>query len=220
MNLQQIGFLFDLDGVIIDSERVYSDFWRGINEEYPTGIEKFELKIKGTTIYDILQRYFPDPSVSVRIMDRLIEFERNFVYEACDGAVGLLDNLCARGIPCALVTSSDEAKMNNLWRQMPELQSRFDIVVDGGMVTRSKPDPEGYIMAASKLGLNPQDCVVVEDARLGMQAGRSAGAFVVGITSTLGRDAVDGLADIYMDNVGQLDVDRIIALVAERRNRR
>ena len=218
MSQQSIGFLFDLDGVIIDSERVYSAFWKRINEEYPTGIEDFELKIKGTTLFDILRRYFPDEEVSSEIMRRCLDFEKEFVYEACDGALELLDELRGRNIPYALVTSSDDVKMHNLWNQMPELKERFDVVIDGSMVEHSKPDPEGYLKAAALIGVDPRDCVVVEDARLGMQAGRNAGAFVVGLTSTLGREAVEGCADILLDDISGIDVDEIIGLISERRN--
>lgn len=208
--------LFDLDGVLIDSEETYSKFWRGMNEVYPTGIANFERVIKGTTLPDILTRYFPDPDVADDVRRRGLEFESHMVFGFTEGADLLLTMLESKGIKKAMVTSSDGVKMLKLERDLPGLCSRFDTVITGEDVTRSKPDPQGYLMAAQRLGADPAKCIVVEDALHGMDAGRAAGAFVVGLTGTLGRDAVEGHADVLIDSLTEFDMDKYARMMGQK----
>lgn len=113
----------------------------------------------------------------------------------------------------ALVTSSDDKKMAHLWSQHPELKEYFQCVVDSTMVTRSKPDPQGYLLAAEKLGVDPRKCVVVEDAIQGIMAGKNAGSFVVGLSGTLGRESVAPIADLTLDSLEEFDVELISRLI-------
>lgn len=214
--MEKTGFLFDLDGVLIDSERSYSRFWSQIDALYPTGIPHFERVIKGTTIYDILNRYFPDADVRKDIERRLYEFEGIIVYHFEKGALELLTELKRRDIPAVLVTSSDKVKMANLWRQLPELKPLLAGVVDADSVTHSKPDPEGYLKGAAIAGVDPKRCVVFEDALTGVQAGHNAGSYVVGMTGTLGAEKLAPYSDKLLDNLTQLDLDALIDTLKNR----
>ena len=214
-NSDNIAFLFDLDGVIIDSERSYSRFWKEISEIYPTGIPDFERVIKGTTLTDILQRYFPD-SVRADVERRCWELESVIKYGYEEGARELLIELKRRGIPAVMVTSSDRVKMDHLWLQLPDLKDYFAEIIDGDMVTRSKPDPEGYLKAASLVNTDPRKCVVFEDSLTGVQAGKQSGAYVVGMTQTLGVDKISPFADEVLDSLTELDLERLIYLLKKR----
>jgi beta-phosphoglucomutase len=66
-----------------------------------------------------------------------------------------------------------------------DISSEFDAVVDGSMITRTKPDPEIFLTAAAKLGVDPSECLVVEDAEAGVEAARAAGMMVIGIGSPI-----------------------------------
>lgn len=202
--LTDIAFLFDLDGVIIDSEGSYSLIWEEIEKVYPTGQEDFAATIKGSTLEKILTTWFLKEDRE-DVERRLYELEAEMVYEPCRGALDFLNLLKERGIPMALVTSSDELKMNHLWEQMPALKKYFDVIITGDMVSRSKPDPEGYLLAAAKLGVAPGNCVVAEDSRQGLEAARAAGAKVVGVAGTLPRNVVESLADITVTNLMELE---------------
>ena len=72
--MAEIGVLFDLDGVLIDSETTYTKFWSEIGRIYPTGLDNFAIAIKGTTLPSILE-YFPDASVRENITKRLLAFQ-------------------------------------------------------------------------------------------------------------------------------------------------
>lgn len=198
------AFLFDLDGVLIDTETTYSEIWRSIESHFPTGVPDFDKVIKGTTLEDILGNYFSDPGVRPKVEEMLLEAERNMRYSYCPGALDLLAVLNMEGIPCALVTSSDDVKMEHLWRQMPELRPLFKVIVDGTRVTRSKPDPQGYLMAAEKLGVDAGRCVVVEDSLQGVKAGKAAGAYVIGDVGTLPAEALAPYADLLVESLEEL----------------
>lgn len=211
-----IAFLFDLDGVIIDSEKSYSRFWRDIDRMYPSGIPHFERVIKGTTLYDILDRYYPDPRIRADVEKRCWALESEIVYGYEIGAEELLKELKRRDIPAVLVTSSDKVKMENLWRQLPGLRELLAGVIDAEMVSRSKPDPEGYLKGAAIAGVSPKRCVVFEDSLTGVQAGRAAGAYVVGMSGTLGAEKVAPYSDIVLDTLTQLDLDALIETLRTR----
>lgn len=186
MNKNPQAVLFDLDGVLIDSEGLYTQFWDETEKLYPTGIEDFAHAIKGTTLDSIMSLFKPEERND--IMARILDFDSNLVYPMFPGALEFLDQLDGRGIPAALVTSSNPEKMAQLQRQYPDFLDRFGAVINGSMVSRGKPDPEGYLLAAKLLGKDPEECVVVEDSLQGVRAGRAAGCEVWALTTTLGAE--------------------------------
>lgn len=201
--------LFDLDGVIIDSEGLYTIFWQSIENLYPTGIPDFAHAIKGTTISRILEHY-PEQQVRDDILRRLHRYERSGMrFEMYDGVADFLASLRGAGVATAIVTSSDDVKMGYLFARLPELRGMVDTVVTGSMVSRSKPDPEGYLTAAAALGCSPGDCWVFEDSLQGLEAGRRSGASVVALATTNPREAVAPLADLVLDSWTGFSVDRL-----------
>lgn len=194
------GALFDLDGVLIDSESLYTEFWGEMGRRFELPSPTFAYDIKGTTLTDILNRYFPDPELQVRIIDAVHRFEDNMVYPVFPGVEDFLDRLIAKGWRIAIVTSSDDVKMESLFKQQGWMCGKFDAIVTGSMVTRSKPDPEGYLTAAAMLGCDPADCVVFEDSYQGLEAGRRAGGRVVALATTNPREKLVALADSVIDS--------------------
>ena len=206
---RQCGILWDLDGVLLDSEGKYSIFWARMDEEHPTGIDNFASYIKGFHLNRIMG-YFESEEVRQQILDELLTFERDMVYEFFPGAIELVKQLRVAGIPMAIVTSSDRKKMQSLYSQHPEFPTLFDHIITGDMVTKAKPDPDCYLMGAKLLGIDIKDCIVVEDSRNGLIAGRESGARVIGIDTTLGREAVNELSDMTLDSIGQLSVEQML----------
>ena len=205
---QDIACLFDLDGVLVDSERIYTKIWEAIEKQWPTGIENFAYKIKGTTLEDILERHFPE-EVREDITKELIRLEGMMIYGPMPGAMEFLDALKEKGIPIALVTSSNGLKMDHLWHDMPDLKEKFDVIITGDEVTNSKPDPEGYLAAAAALGVDPKRCAVFEDSLQGVKAGKAAGAFVIGIAGTLKAEDIQPYSDIVVNAVANIYPDRL-----------
>lgn len=208
----KIAALFDLDGVLIDSESIYTVFWNRMNELFPTGIDNFAYVIKGTTLPQILDRYFPDPKVQAELRVYLKKQEAEMVYRIFPGVERFLKALKGKGIPTAIVTSSNDAKMKVLFDSLPGFRDYFDVVVTDTDVTRSKPDPQGYMLAAERLGVPSEHCVVFEDSRAGLEAGRRAGSKVVAVATTLTHEDIAGCGDIVIDSFEELTPERVEAL--------
>lgn len=208
----KIAAFFDLDGVLIDSESIYTVFWNRMNELFPTGIDNFSYVIKGTTLPQILDRYFPDPKVQAELRVYLKKQEAEMVYRIFPGVERFLKALKEKGIPTAIVTSSNDAKMKVLFDSLPGFRDYFDVVVTDTDVTRSKPDPQGYMLAAERLGVPSEHCVVFEDSRAGLEAGRRAGGKVVAVATTLTHEDIAGCGDIVIDSFEELTPERVEAL--------
>lgn len=203
--------LFDLDGVLIDTESIYTRFWSDIDRRYPTGVDNFALKIKGSTLPSILDRYF-DKSVHADIIGLLKADEDSMTYRAFEGVEQLLTSLRRGGIATAIVTSSNRPKMDVVFAQLPFLSRLTDTLVTDEDVTASKPDPQGYLLAAARLGADPAECVVVEDSLAGLRAGLNAGARVAGITTTNPEAIVAPLAHITAPTAGHLTLPALQSL--------
>ena len=203
------GVLFDLDGVLLDSEGNYTIFWAHMDKEFPTGIDNFASYIKGLHITRILG-FFDSDEVRQQVQDRLLDFERDTKYEFFPGALDFVKRLRDAGIPMAIVTSSDHKKMQALYEQYPEFPTLFDHIITGDMVAKAKPDPECFLTGAKLLGVDIKDCIVFEDSRNGLIAARESGAMIIGLPTTLAPDEVSQLCDMMVDAVSQLSVKQIL----------
>lgn len=204
--------LFDLDGVLIDTEPAYTRIWEDIDRLHPTHIPGFALKIKGCTLKSILSTYYPDSEEQVEICRLLAEREQNMDYEHFAGVEAFLRELAAEGIPAAIVTSSGEDKMARLFASLPGFRDYFGVVITDKDVTRSKPDPQGYILAARALGAEPADCFVFEDSFNGLRAGRAAGAKVIALSTTNPAESLRPLADIVIAGFENFTVAGMLSL--------
>lgn len=207
--MAEIGVLFDLDGVLIDSETTYTKFWSEIGKIYPTGVENFAIAIKGTTLPSIL-KYFPDADVREDIVKRLGNFQSHMEFPLFPGAKELLEGLKYAEIPTAIVTSSDASKMQLLFSHHPWFPELLTEIIDASKVTKSKPDPQGYLLGADAIGVDPIRCYVFEDSLQGLAAGRAAGARVIGVATTYSRDCITPLADMVIDSVADITAEMLV----------
>lgn len=187
--------LFDLDGVVFDTEPQYTVFWgeqcRLYHPEYP-GLEQV---IKGQTLTQIFDRWFSGSLESSRevITQRLNEFEAQMHFDYIPGLERLLDEMHSRDVKTAVVTSSNLPKMESVYKTHPEFKSLFDAILTSEDFGESKPSPDCYLRAARRFGASPADCVVFEDSINGLKAGRAAGMYVVGLTTT---NPIEQIADL------------------------
>lgn len=209
--MKKYGALFDLDGVIIDSESTYTRFWQEIDRIYPTGIDNYAIAIKGTTLPEIMKHYH-DESVKADILRRIHVFQESMIFNVYPGVPPFLESLRTNGIPAAIVTSSDSRKMQVLFSQHPALRSYFDVVIDASMITRSKPDPEGYLKAAEAIGCAPADCFVFEDSIQGLNAGNASGATVIALATTYPREMLTEKAAKVIDGFENFTVEDMLSL--------
>lgn len=193
--------LFDLDGVIIDTEPLYSEFWKGIGEIYFPNDKDFALKLKGQTLTDIYEHFFKENIVAQsEIRHRLSVFESTMPFPYIEGAIDYVKFLKQQGVPTAIVTSSDKYKMERLYSAHPDFHQLFNIILTAEDSFRSKPAPDCYINAAKCLGVTPKACVVFEDSLNGLKAARDSGAYVVGVATSLCREEIASLCDMSICN--------------------
>lgn len=190
---KEIGVLFDLDGVLLDTEGVYTNFWQTIDDMYPTGVNGFTHIIKGSNLTTILDTYYPNKELQKIIIDILDNLEKDMIYRPFEDAVKFVQELNEHDIPCCIVTSSSMLKLKNAFNQLPGFKQYFKGIITGDMVKKCKPNPEGYILGAKLIGVKPENCYVFEDSLQGIQAGISAGCKVVALTTTVSREKIEKL---------------------------
>lgn len=177
--------LFDFDGVVVDTEPIYDIFWNEAGKRYGLGIDNFAAVIKGTTLPYIMDKYFSDRSEEFRqmVIKESTEYESTMPLPAMPGSMEFLHMLKDKGVQIGLVTSSDDTKVARAFK-LHHLENMFDTVVTADRITKGKPDPMCYLLAASDLGVSPADCLVFEDSFAGIQAGTDAGMRVIGLSTT------------------------------------
>ncbi len=187
--------LFDLDGVVFDTEPQYSIFWGGQFRRYYPEHPGMEQLIKGMTLVEIYEKYFQDKDIQERITRELDEFEQTMDFVYVKGFENYVKSLRGRGVKTAVVTSSNMAKMENVYRKRPEFKTYFDTILTSEDFAESKPSPDCYQRAAQRFGLTKDECVVFEDSFNGLKSGRAAGMYVVGLATTNSPESIAPFAD-------------------------
>ena len=195
--MQRSIALFDLDGVILDTEGSYTAFWDDYGSRHFSE-KDFGLKIKGQTLVKILGDYFPEENERKSITDAINDFERNMSYPFVPGVEDYIKSLKSNGIRTAVVTSSNLLKMDNVYRCHPGFREMFDMILTSEDFSESKPSPYCYLKAMRLFGAGPEDCVVFEDSLAGLQAARASGAFVTALTTTNPEEVVRNYADLVI----------------------
>ena len=189
--------LFDLDGVVIDTETQYSVFWGSQCRLYHPEHPGLENEIKGQTLDQILDMGWSGELESERqvLVERLNAFEAQMQLDYLEGFLPFISDLRQHGMKTAVVTSSNRLKMENVYRQHPEFQQLFDAILTSEDFAESKPSPDCYLRAAQRFGIEREACVVLEDSVNGLRSGRAAGMMVVGLVTTNPLDVVRPLSD-------------------------
>ncbi len=193
--------LFDFDGVLMDTESQYSRFWDETGRKF-VNIEGFGSIIKGQTLKQIFAKHFDGHSEEElrAIKDAINDFEKKMTYEFIPGAREFLLELKKAGVPTAIVTSSNNIKMSQVYKAHPQLHTMVDAILTSEHFTRSKPDPECFLKGMEVLDGTPETTVVFEDSIHGLTAARAAGAYVVGLATTNSRETIEPLCDLVLDD--------------------
>lgn len=203
------GVLFDLDGVLVDTESQYSIFWGKMGIEYNTGIPDFADRIKGSNLAAILNTYFPEKSVQDEIVEKLNAFQAAMTYEICPGVKEFISQLKQHNIPTCIVTSSDDKKMEQLFAHQPYFRENFSNIITGDQVTNSKPHPECFLKGAQKIGVDIKDCLIFEDSMQGITAGLASGAKVIALSTTCSIEQISKLTNVIIPGFKDFSLDVI-----------
>ncbi len=205
--------LFDFDGVLVDTEKLYDVFWDEMGERYHTGIPHFASHIKGTTIDGLIEKYFADrpEEEKKQIIAESNHFDWNMPMPPMPGSFEFVRMLKAHGVQIGLVTSSDDKKLAHAFHELPFMEGLFDTIVSANRITRGKPDPMCYRLAAQDLGRKPEDCLVFEDSFAGIQAGKEAGMRVIALSTTNPAAQLEGKADYVIPDLASRTFEDFLA---------
>ena len=198
--------LFDLDGVVINTEPQYSIFWGAMCRKYHPDQPGLENRIKGQTLVQIFDAHFKDmPDAQADIVNGLNDYEGHMSYDYIEGFEPFIAALRQQGVLTALVTSSNVPKMQSVYRAHPELERCFDAILTSEHFRESKPSPDCYLQAARILGVSTDECVVFEDSFNGLRSGKAARMVVVGLSTTNAEETIAPLCDRVIPNFAGFD---------------
>ncbi len=197
--------IFDMDGVIIDSEPVHMRLEGQIFKEMGIAVtEEEHHSFVGTTSY-YMWGYLKNKYNLNQSIEELVEFDRERFYkylnsEECeiiliDGVKEFIKSLYENGVKLAIASSSPLNVIEAVAKKF-KLEQYFEAFITGDFVSKSKPEPDIFLLAAEKLDVNPDDCMVIEDSHNGVRAAKKAGMRCIGVNS----DA-SGRQDISMTDL-------------------
>jgi beta-phosphoglucomutase len=216
---EKFAVLFDMDGVIIDSNPYHKDAWLEFCRRYQVELREEDVpryiygKTNKAALVDVFQREF-SPEESFRLSE-----EKEAIYRdlhradirLIQGLDGLLDNFRQHQIPLAVCTNAPVANLDFTLEETG-IRPYFEVLIDASQVSKGKPDPEIYLKAAELLNVSPDRCIVMEDSTVGVEAGLRAGMKVVGITTTHTREEL-AHTHLVIDDFRELTVERLAALL-------
>ena len=203
--------LFHFDGTLVDTEEQYTLFWAEMGRRYVPEHKNFAYDIKGGTLQSMYEKYLKHLPAEAQqdIEQQRRQMEQGMTFPPVPGVMEFLQDLRRHGVKTAVVTSSDQSKMQNAWRAIPELMQLMDAVLTAEDFKHSKPDPDPYLRAAARLGVPTGEAVVFEDSLNGLQAGMASGMMTVGLTTGNPRQAVAKLSHHVIDNYLNLNFDTL-----------
>jgi HAD superfamily hydrolase (TIGR01509 family) len=210
--------LWDFDGTLADTEPIWiaAEFelipkWGGEwNDQHAHQLVGNALIDSGTYIAKVIGRDDLEPAWIVeQLLAQVVEYCRTQPIPWRPGALELLASLRAAGVPNALVSASYRELLDVIIERLPE--GTFTASVAGDEVTAGKPDPEPYLTACKKLGVQPQDCVVFEDSPPGARSGGDSGAKVVVVENVV--PVPDAPNQLKMGSLEELDADAVAGLL-------
>ncbi len=213
------GCLFDLDGVLVDTAKYHFLAWQRLAKEIGiTFTHTDNERLKGVSrmrsldiILEIGQVTLEE-SQKITLADKKNEWYKEYIMEmdeteVLSGVTEFLSHIRTLGIKTALGSASKNAP---LILERTGLTPYFDAIVDGNEVATAKPDPEVFLLGASRLGLKPEECIVFEDAQAGIEAAIAGGMKVVAV----GSETMLRGGHLYIQDMAE-DFERLIQFLTE-----
>lgn len=209
-----IAFIFDLDGVIVDTARYHFLAWRKLAKELGIGLSEHDNeRLKGVGRIESLNIILEMGGLIISDLEKQKLAQKKNTWfveyihamkkeEIFPGAKDLFEELRSHNKKVALASSSKNAR--TVLKKL-EIENEFEAIVDGNMIINSKPDPEIFLKAAELLNVKPAECVVIEDAKAGVEAAKKAGMKCIGI----GNPQQLAKADLVYDRIGKLNYETL-----------
>jgi beta-phosphoglucomutase family hydrolase len=202
--------IFDLDGTLIDNNTYHLQSWlqylKDKNREMTE--EEYKANVNGRTNKDVIeyiyQRKMDDKEAMKYAHEKEAIYRQLYApyIKPVAGLLELLEKLRSLSIPMAIATSGIQVNIDFLFEHIP-IRSYFDVIVNSAHISKGKPDPEIYIKTAELLKVSPAECLVFEDAVVGINSAKAAGMKVVGVLTTHKAEELSG-ADILIKDFSEL----------------
>jgi HAD superfamily hydrolase (TIGR01509 family) len=214
-----MGVLFDMDGLLVDSEPFWFEVESGVMARLGgSWSASDQAALVGGSLQRSLDyllaratRPVSRAIVARWMVEGMVELLGTRPLPVMPGARRLLSEVDEAGVPYALVTSSERPVMEAV---LGQLHVTFPVTVCGDDVSQSKPDPEPYLLAAAKLGADPRRCVAIEDSPNGVAAAEAAGCVMIAVPSIVPIPPQNGR--LVVSSLAELSLDRLYGLAAAR----
>ncbi len=203
------AILFDLDGVIVDTLHYHYLAWQHMFAKFGGAVSKHTVLLNegrnSREILPILMRetgvHIPETQQAQFIEEKRAYYRTIVQVVPYPNAFAVIEELRHRGFKVALVTACALKNMQHALNS--EQQARFDFIITGDEVPRAKPFPDSYLAAARQLGFQPEECVAVENAPLGIEAAKKGCMYCIAIETTLAKEYLKS-SDCILQNIGEL----------------
>lgn len=184
-----LGVLFDFDGTLADTMRSHYEAWRATLGKLGIEIKENDYyPLEGMSMHSIARILTHKKTLTDSEINQLVIDKKNFFIASSkstlyDGVESLIKKLNEKGVPVGIVTSSHSEQLLSKFNK--SFFDKFQAIVTGEQVDHGKPHPGPYLAGAKILGINPGNCIAVENAPLGVSSAKSAGMYCIGVLSTV-----------------------------------
>jgi len=216
-DINKMGVIFDLDGVLVNSYRAHLESWQSLAREYGTTMTEAQFaSLFGRTSPDIIRELWDSVSRDqvLAMAERKEALYREILeqdFPAMDGACELIDQLVEKSFVLGVGSSGPPENVELSLQKLGRLES-FSAVITGKDVTRGKPDPQVFLTASQHMKVEASRCAVIEDAPAGISAARAGGMTAIALTGTASREKL-GHADLVVSSLRELTPEKIIRLI-------
>ena len=199
--------LFDLDGVLLKSMEQHLEAWQHAFHRFNVVIKDSDFyKLEGrgvkAVVETLIQKFQIDPSLKQQLIDVKVAYYNNhFHAEFYDHLYDVLDLLKDNQFNMAVVTGGYRDRVTRIVDEF--FDSYFSAIITSDDVKNTKPYPEPYLKGATLLGLRPAECLVIENAPMGVESAKKAGMKVIAVTTTMTKDYLE-MADVIVDSFAEI----------------
>jgi beta-phosphoglucomutase family hydrolase len=213
--LNKFAVIFDMDGVIVDNNRFHSNAWKEFCRIHGFSLSDDEFnkyisgKINKDTLAFLFKRKLSADEIEKYGKEKEMIFRQIYkpYMQLPEGLTDLLTGLKQNKFKTAIATSAPVENVNFVFENL-DIKKYFDAVIDESQINNGKPNPEIYLKAADRIGMNPAECIVIEDSTSGIRAAVNAGMKVIAITTTHNKMSL-GNADMVIDSFKELNIDML-----------
>ena len=208
--------IWDMDGVIADTARYHLQAWqqtfrkRGVNFTEDDFKHHFGQR-NDTIIRDAIGKMVSPAEINTIAGEKEADYRRRVAQNLnpLPGVIALINSLTADGVKMAIASSAPPENIQLVTRGLG-IDNCFQAIVWGREVTEGKPSPQAFLLAASKLGIEPRNCLVIEDALAGVTAAKQAGMKCLAVTNTHPRTSLKE-ADLIVDTLEKVSTNGLVA---------